>query len=134
MDLAFINRVIKSTLVLGALIFIFGSVYFNWVYSVGIFAGTIWGSANLWFIRQFIINYITPGERDTKKLALLAVIKFPVLYIAGFLALWLGWFPVASFVIGFSLIFAVILLKALGRLIVEGGFKNFNLAERRAER
>lgn len=134
MGLAFINRVIKSTLILGALIFVFGSVYFDWIYSLGIFIGTLWGSANLWFIRQFVIHYITPGERDMKKLALLAVIKFPVLYVAGFLALWLKLFPIASFVIGFSLIFVVILLKALGKLLVEGGFKNFNLAERRAER
>jgi len=134
MGLTFINRVIKSTLILGALIFIFGSVYFDWLYSLGIFVGSIWGCANLWFIKQFVVGYVTPGQRDAKKLAILAVIKFPVLYIVGFLILRLAWFPVSAFVIGFSLVFAVILLKALGKLIVEGGFKNFSFTERRAVR
>jgi len=133
MGLDFINRVIKTTLLLGALIFIFGSYYFDWVYSAGILAGVLWGCANLWFIRQFIINYITPGDRNSKKLVLFMAIKFPVLYGLGFLILKVGLFPVVSFVIGFSLIFMVILLKAVGKLVAKGGFKNFNLVERRVE-
>ena len=133
MGLDFINRVIKTTLLLGALVFIFGTYYFDWIYSLGIFVGTLWGCANLWFIRQFIVNYITPGERDAMKLALFALIKFPVLYGLGFLLLWLGWFPVVSFVIGFSLILVVVVLKALGKLVIEGGLKNFNLIEKRVE-
>lgn len=118
---------------LGALIFIFGSYYFDWQYSMGIFAGMLWGSANLWFIRQFMVSYLTTGERDAKKLAIIAVIKFPVLYLAGFFLLWFNLFPVLSFVIGFTLIFVVIVLKALGKLVTEGGFKNFNLVERRVK-
>ena len=133
MGLDFINRVIKTTLLLGALIFVFGSYYFDWTYSLGIFTGVLWGCANLWFIRQFIVNYLTTGDRNAGKLALFALIKFPILYGAGFLILWLGWFPVASFVIGFSLIFLVVVFKALGLLITEGGFKNFNLSEKRVE-
>jgi hypothetical protein len=133
MGLDFINRVIKTTLLLGALIFVFGSYYFDWTYSLGIFTGVLWGCANLWFIRQFIVNYLTTGDRNAGKLALFALIKFPILYGAGFLVLWLGWFPVVSFVIGFSLIFLVVVFKALGLLITEGGFKNFNLSEKRVE-
>ncbi|NIP43775.1 MAG: hypothetical protein GWN61_19245 [candidate division Zixibacteria bacterium] len=133
MGLDFINRVIKTTLLLGALIFVFGSYYFDWTYSLGIFTGVLWGCANLWFIRQFIVNYLTTGDRNAGKLALFALIKFPILYGAGFLILWLGWFPVVSFVMGFSLIFLVVVFKALGLLITEGGFKNFNLSEKRVE-
>ncbi|MBD3382496.1 MAG: hypothetical protein GF404_09900 [candidate division Zixibacteria bacterium] len=134
MGLDFINRVIKTTLLFGAFVFIFGSFYFDWVYSLGIFAGTLWGCLNLWFIRQVVVQYITPQKRDTKKLALAAVIKFPVLYFLGFLMLYLGWFPVSSFVIGFSLIFFVVLMKALGKLVMEGSLKNFKLVERQVER
>jgi len=133
MGLDFINRVIKTTLLLGALVFIFGSYYFDWTYSLGIFTGVLWGCANLWFIREFIVNYLTTGDRNAGKLALLALIKFPILYGAGFLVLWLGWFPVVSFVAGFSLIFVVVVFKALGLLVMEGGFKNFNLNEKRVE-
>lgn len=133
MGLEFINRVIKTTLLLGALIFVFGSFYFDYIYSTGIFIGMLWGCANLWFIRQFMVNYLTPGERKMGRLAVLAIIKFPVLYAAAFLILKLGWFSVVAFIIGFSLIFVVIFLKALGKLITEGGFKNFNLVERRVE-
>jgi hypothetical protein len=134
MGLDFINRVIKTTLLFSAIVFIFGSFYFDWLYSLGVFVGALWGCANLWFIRQVVINYITPDERDTKKLALAAVIKFPVLYGLAFLILYLGWFPVTSFVIGFSLILFVIVMKALGKLVTEGSLKNFKLVERQVER
>lgn len=133
MGLDFINRVIKTTLLFGAIVFLFGSYYFDWIYSLGIFTGVLWGCANLWFIRQFTVNYITAGDRDARKLALFALIKFPVLYGLGFLILWLGWFPVVSFVIGFSLIFLVVVFKALGMLLTEGGLKNFNLIGKRVE-
>jgi len=133
MGLDFINRIIRTSLLLGALIFIFGSYYYDWQYSLGIFAGLLWGSANLWFIRQFVVGYITNKERKPGNLAIIAIFKFPVLYLAGFLLLWLDIFPVFSFVIGFSLIFVVIVLKALGKLVTEGGFKNFNLVERRVK-
>jgi hypothetical protein len=133
MNLDFINRVIKTTLLLGALVFVFGSFYFDWIFSLGIFVGALWGVTNLWFIRQFIVGYITSADRNAAKLALFAIIKFPILYAAGFVLLYLGWFPVSSFVVGFSLIFVVILFKALGILLLEGGFKNFKIVERRVD-
>jgi hypothetical protein len=133
MGLDFINRVIKTTLLLSALVFVFGSFYFNWIYSLGIFTGALWGIANLWFLRQFIVGCITNEDRNPARLALFALIKFPVLYVAGFFLLWLGWFPVSSFVLGFSLIFVVIFFKALGIFLLEGGLKKFKIDGKRVE-
>ena len=133
MGLDFINRIIKTTLLLSALVFIFGSVYFSWIFSLGIFVGTLWGIVNLWLIRQFVVGYITAADRNAGRLALFAIIKFPVLYAVGFFLLRLGWFPVLSFVVGFSLIFVVIFFKALGIFLLEGGFKKFKIVERRIE-
>ncbi len=133
MGLDFINRVIKTTLLLSAIVFVFGSYYFSWIFSLGIFIGALWGIANLWFIRQFIVGYITSEDRNSGMLALFAIIKFPILYAAGFLVLYLGWFPVSAFVIGFSLIFVVIFFKALGIFVLEGGLKKIKIAGRRVE-
>jgi hypothetical protein len=51
-------------------------------------------------------------------------LKFPLLYLVGYLLLKSSLFPVLSLVVGFTLIFAVIVLKALGRLLLSlEGFK-----------
>jgi hypothetical protein len=42
-------------------------------------------------------------------------VKFPVLYVAGFLLLWNGYLSVAGLVAGFTWPFFVLLMKGLGR-------------------
>jgi hypothetical protein len=46
-----------------------------------------------------------------------------LLYFTGYILLWLKYFPVESLLIGFTLIFAVTFLKALGRVVLSGIFK-----------
>jgi hypothetical protein len=115
----FISRIIKTTMVLALLIALFGSVYFDWLASVGILAGAVWSCLNLYFIKGLISEVITTGKPRKWIAVLLAVVKFPVLYGAGFLLLDLGYFSPAALLAGFSLIFLVALLKVLGRLMLK---------------
>ncbi len=118
MGLEFIGRVIKTSLVVGALIIVFGSYYFDWNYSLGIFIGLLFSCANLWLTMGVIRHTVTIEERKRKPIVILAAIKFPVLYFIGYLILRSDIAPVSSLLIGFTLLFGIILLKVLGRLLM----------------
>ena len=119
MGIEFIHRVIKTSLVVAVLCFLFVTVYYNFKFGAGILAGTIWGSLNLWFLTQLIVEIFSPGKEVRKgKMILIAVVKFPLLYAAGFILLRINYFPPLSLVSGFTLIFLVMFLKAMGRWVL----------------
>jgi hypothetical protein len=115
----FINRVIKTSLVVSALGFLFITVYYNFRFGAGILVGTIWGCANLYFLTSLITEIFSPGKDVRKgKVLLIALVKFPLLYLIGYLLLIIKFFPPLSLVSGFTLIFLVMFLKALGRWVL----------------
>jgi hypothetical protein len=115
----FIHRVMATSAVLAGLSLLFVSVYYDWRFGLGIFIGTAWGIANLHFLTQLVGAVVEPGLLHKRKVVLLALIKFPVLYGAAYLILHFGDLSMLSFLIGFNIIFAVALLKVLGRLLNE---------------
>ncbi len=127
MGLEFIARTIRTSLILSVAIFIFGTVYFDWSYSLGISIGLIFNCANLYFIKGIIKHTITPGDRKPLPIFAISIVKFPVLYFAGYLILSADIAPVSSYMIGFVLLFGVIVLKVLGILFVDS--KWMKLAE-----
>jgi hypothetical protein len=119
MGIEFIYRVIKTSLILAVLILLFVTVYYDFKFGAGILAGCIWGCLNLYLLTQLITHIFSPGkEVKKKKVVFVAVVKFPLLYLTGFLLLKLNYFPPLSLICGFTLIFLVIFLKALGRWIL----------------
>ncbi|NIN01005.1 MAG: hypothetical protein GTO24_23840 [candidate division Zixibacteria bacterium] len=119
MGVEFINRVIRTSLVLAALGFLFVTVYYDFKFGGGILAGTIWGCLNLLFLTHLITEVFTPGKEVSKgKVILIALVKFPLLYLLGYLLLRIRYFPPVSLLSGFTLIFLVMFLKALGRWIL----------------
>jgi hypothetical protein len=116
MGIEFIHRVIKTSLVLAVLGFLFVTVYYNFRFGGGILAGAIWGCLNLLFLTNLITQVFSPGKEVRKgKIVLIAVVKFPLLYAAGYLLLWVKYFPAESLLVGFTLLFLVMFLKAMGR-------------------
>jgi hypothetical protein len=119
MGIEFIHRVIRTSLVLAALGFLFVTVYYDFKFGAGILASAVWGCLNILFLTHLIMEIFSPGKEIRKgKVILIAVVKFPLLYAAGFILLWLKYFPPVSLVIGFSLLFLVMFLKAMGRWIL----------------
>jgi hypothetical protein len=115
----FINRVIKTSLVVSALGFLFVTVYYNFKFGAGILMGTLWGCANLYFLTNLITEIFSPGKEVRKgKIILIALVKFPLLYLIGYALLIIKFFPPISLVSGFTLIFLVMFLKALGRWLL----------------
>jgi hypothetical protein len=124
MGLEFITRVIKTSAIVSLIQLPFVAVYFDYRYGLGILLGCLWGVVNLHFLRSVVVCYTNLSQRSKRQLLLLLLLKFPLLYLVGYLLLKSSLFPVLSLVVGFTLIFAVIVLKALGRLLLSlEGFK-----------
>jgi hypothetical protein len=112
----FIHRVIKTSLIVAVLGFLFVTVYYNFRFGAGILVGAIWGSLNLYFLTSLITEIFSPGKEVRKgKVILIVLVKFPLLYLIGYVLLIIKYFPAISLVSGFTLIFLVMFLKALGR-------------------
>lgn len=121
MELEFISRVIKVSLVLAVILLSFVGLYFGWNWGIAIFAGTLWACVNLYFLRHLIVAWITPQEKDYIKIWTLLGIKFPLLYLGGLGLLMLDYLPTLGLALGFTTILVVIFLKGLGRLYLERG-------------
>lgn len=119
MELEFINRVIKTTLILAGVALIAVGFYYGLPYGLGIFAGAVWGCVNLFFLKQLVRNWLVVGPKDHLKIYTILGIKFPLLYLAGYGLLRIKYLPPLNLLLGFSLIFLVIFLKGLGRLFLE---------------
>jgi len=118
MGLEFINRIIRTSLIVSALAFLFVAVYRNFPFGLGLFLGTAWGCLNLFFITQLVVEAFSLKKPNKGKLTLILLVKFPLLYYAGYILLRLRYFPVESLLIGFTLIFAITFLKALGQVLL----------------
>lgn len=118
MGLEFIDRIIRTSLVVGAIIVALGSFYFDWNYSLGIFIGLLFSCANFWLTMGVVRHSITVEDSKRKAIIIFTMVKFPVLYTIGYLILRTDIVPVSSLLVGFTLLFGIILLKVLGQLLM----------------
>ena len=118
MGIEFIHRVIKTSLIFSFLIFLFVIFYYRFNYASGIFMGCLWGCVNLFFLTNLITETTNLEGINKKRVLLLVLLKFPLLYLSGYFLLRINYFPVTSLLAGFTLIFVVILLKALGKMVI----------------
>jgi len=99
--------------------FLFVTVYYNFRFGAGILVGTIWGCLNLYFLTNLITQIFSPDKEVRKgKVILIVLVKFPLLYLIGYVLLVIKYFPAVSLLSGFTLIFLVMFLKALGRWVL----------------
>ncbi|KPL01960.1 MAG: hypothetical protein AMJ90_07130 [candidate division Zixibacteria bacterium SM23_73_2] len=115
MGIEFINRVVKTSLIVSVIAFVFITFYYNFKFGSGILVGTGWSCLNLYFLANLIKEALNPQKPKKTKITLIILVKFPLLYFLGYLILRLNYFPVLSLLAGFTLIFLVIFLKALGK-------------------
>lgn len=118
MGIEFIYRIIRTSLIVSALCSLFVAVYYAFPFGMGLFLGTVWGCLNLFFITQLITEALSLKKPNKVKVWLILLVKFPLLYSAGYFLLRLQYFRVESLLAGFTLIFAVTFLKALGQVVL----------------
>jgi hypothetical protein len=115
-DLKFVDRVIKTTLILAAVLFPFFALYIKMNFALSVLFGAIWGALNLLGIK-FIIISLLPGPTRKPVLGFLVLfLKLPVLYLIGYFLVTWRYLSVYGLLWGFSGIFIVALLKVLGRM------------------
>ncbi len=117
-DIGFIDRTIKTSGMVLLIAFVFGMYSFGFWHGLAFFSGGIWGVVNMMFLKSLIQEAFTAGEINVSAVAVTALVKFPLLFVAGYFLITVEMFDIKILVAGFSLILAVMLLKALGRLLL----------------
>ena len=108
-----------ARVLIGVLVFAFTAVYYETQFALGILVGCLWGVANFLALTAVLTSIVTPGEVNRRRALILAAIKFPVIYGLGYWILTARWFEPVALLAGFSLLFLVTLLKALGRVYLK---------------
>src|SRR5262249_43409923 len=80
LDAAFLGRVRKMSLVLGALAAIMIAFYFGGMPALGWTAGVAWSLVNLAAVTSLVRSVVTTEARDIAAIVVTLAIKFPVLY------------------------------------------------------
>jgi hypothetical protein len=115
-DLKFIDRIIKTTLILAAILFPFFAFYNKMNFALAVLFGAVWGSLNLWGIKIIIVSLVPGPDRKPVLGFLVLFLKLPVLYIIGYFLITWHYLSIYGLLWGFSGVFIVALLKVLGRL------------------
>lgn len=115
----FLKRAILATFIIGTLASGAIQIGKGTMEAVSFFFGSIWGCLNLFFLKHLLQSLMLPGPRHYAKIAILLAIKFPLLYSLGYLVLVSLSLPPFYSLLGFTLIFAVLLLQGV-RLIPAG--------------
>ena len=114
----FIFRTLKTTGVVLLLVLVFGTVYVDFYDALAVFSAGIWSMVNLIFLAALIRTAVRPGGVDKTAAFGLAVIKFPLLYAAGYFLFTVDVFRPVPLIIGLSMVLAVMALKAAGRAVL----------------
>ena len=108
-----VGRSIRTSLIATAITFPFLVIYTGSLWAIGFAAASLWSTGNIWVISIVVGEYF--GRRRGSRLAFLLCVKFPILYGLGIWALYQRVVPVLSILIGFHMIFLVLVLKVISR-------------------
>jgi hypothetical protein len=132
MDLDFIGRTVRTFGIL-LLVFVPFGLYYGGVYpTVAILSGGVWGMLNLLFLSAFIRVTLIPGKVPLEKAIVFGIVKFPLLYLAGYGLLKIKLLDPRLLLAGFSGVLAVMLLKSVGRVLLglDRSHENHGAAQR----
>jgi hypothetical protein len=78
------------------------SFYFEYPSLLGMCVGILLGAFNLLIIKEFVKAILIEKPRNALKLGMIAGIKFPLLYVLGYVLLSLNFFSPWTFLIGLT--------------------------------
>lgn len=96
----------------------------SWLWACGVLVGYGWIFLNSFFLFQLLEMSFLPGTKRKDRILFLSILKFPVLYVAGFFILQSRVFPVLSVLAGLTLFF----------LAFFAAWLRLNFSQARAER
>ncbi|MFH1739874.1 MAG: hypothetical protein ABIH23_12755 [bacterium] len=113
-----VDRAIRTSFIVTIVIWPFLILYISSPWALGFVLASLWSTANLSLISIAVREYF--GEQRWGRLGLFFGVKFPLLYGLGLWGLYQRAVPMASVLVGFHMIFVVLVLKVLSRQLFTG--------------
>ncbi len=114
MGLEFLDRTLRTTGIVLLIFLPFGLYYLGVWPTLAVFSGGVWGLVNLIFLAALIRATLRPENVDKMQALGLAVIKFPLLFGAGYFLTQVSQFNPLYLLAGFTSLFVIIVLRAIG--------------------
>lgn len=114
MSPSFLTRCLKTTVWVTILISLFTAIYYNLLFSLAVLIGSAWNIGNFWLIAHLGSAILIKDSSDRKKVGLWLLLKFPAWYGIGYLILRYTKLSIPGLLIGFSILFLIVLLKVIG--------------------
>ncbi|MDH3217271.1 MAG: hypothetical protein OEN01_13465 [Candidatus Krumholzibacteria bacterium] len=118
MGFEFLGRVRKTSVITGLVIFLVAVTYWDLATGVGWMLGCIWSLVNIYFIGLLVRTVWSQRQKNRLRVALIFLVKVPVLYAIGFLLLSSHWLPTIALLAGFMWPLLVVTMKILGRAVL----------------
>ncbi len=118
MGLEFLNRTFRTFSIVLLALLPFGFFYLNVYQTLALLSGAVWGMLNLVFLTTLVRASIRPEGVEVGSTVALLVIKFPMLYLAGYGLLKVNLFEPPYLLLGASGIMVIIVLKVIGRYLL----------------
>ena len=119
MNHEFLARTYRTTLLTAAIATLFVLSYRGPRVALGFGLAAVLGTANLRLIESIVTHWIREGGPRKGRVLLAVALKLVLVYGGGFALLQGGLASPMVLAAGFTLVFAVILLKALGQLYLQ---------------
>ena len=119
MGLGFLDRSLRTTGILTLIFLPFGYYYMGIFPTLAVFSGAIWGMINLIFISALVRTALRSDKINKLRALGLSAIKFPLIYASGYFLLKISQFDPLLLLIGSSVVMGVIVLKVLGRAMMQ---------------
>jgi len=105
--------------ILSAVGFLFLATYYQFAFALAVLLGGLWGALNFLALTFMVQQLLRPTPIDWPAALASVFVKLPLLYAAGLLLIMWDFLPKLGLVAGFSIVFAVIILKGLGRMLLK---------------
>lgn len=116
MNISFIYASLKLSFWLTLALSLFFAYFIGARFTLGLLSGSLWNIANI-FLFIGLTRALISAFRSKGKIAFLVIAKFGILYGIGFLIVSSKKFSLYGIFLGFSIFFAVISFKALGKTL-----------------
>ncbi|MFI5370943.1 MAG: hypothetical protein ACHQ52_05230, partial [Candidatus Eisenbacteria bacterium] len=121
MGLEFLARVRHTSSIAGFVAALFAAAYFRTASGIAIAAGVAWSIANLSLLETIVVAMTGPRRRERDAMTRAALGAAGTLALLGAAAWLLPRLPLVAVAIGFTIPFAVMVLKAGSMLLIESG-------------
>ena len=119
MGIEFLHRTLKTFSAVLLIFIPFGIYYFGVYPTLSILSGGVWGIVNLLLLIRLVQLVVRPGGVDSAKPVVVVFALMLLLFVAGYYLLTIPQFEAWQLLIGFTGLFAILFLKAVGRVLVK---------------